>query len=155
MRIFILICSLLFPVHAVAAHVVSVLDGDTFIVREHRKTFTVRLYGVDCPEKDQTFGMEAMNTARRILEDQTITLKTHSTDKYGRMVATVELESGQTLQEVLVQSGAAWVYPQFCKSPVPCLYWQGLEWKARWQAVGLWGQAPPIPPWQWRLKKRG
>lgn len=152
MRVFITLCCLLFPVHALAAHVVSVLDGDTLVVREHRNIFKVRLYGVDCPEKDQAFGLKAMNTTRRALGDQPVTLRGHSTDTYGRTVAIVELASGLTLQEVLLESGATWVYPQFCKSALHCLYWQWLEWKARWRGVGLWGQHNPVPPWQWRHK---
>ena len=38
------------------ARVIAVLDGDTVIVQERAKKTTVRLAGIDAPEKLQDFG---------------------------------------------------------------------------------------------------
>ena len=53
---------LLFPLLAHAewqARVVHVLDGDTLITSRGRKAEIIRLFGIDCPEKEQVLGPAA------------------------------------------------------------------------------------------------
>ena len=43
----------------VSGKVVSITDGDTIEVLINGKAEKVRLYGIDCPEKNQAFGTRA------------------------------------------------------------------------------------------------
>lgn len=135
---------LLTPSVSVQAGKIQVLDGDT--LRFHGETY--RLYGVDCPESRQEFGQEATQITREALSGH-IEFKRHGQDKYGRTVAVVVLDDGQTLQEHLIRSGGAWVYWDFCKTP-RCLYWQWLEWEAQREKRGLWKYKNSLQPWKWR-----
>ena len=45
--------------HAWTGRVVGVSDGDTITVLHNNYPERVRLYGIDCPEKRQVFGMRA------------------------------------------------------------------------------------------------
>jgi endonuclease YncB( thermonuclease family) len=44
-----------------------------------------------------------------------------------------------------------WVYVKYAASNSP-LY--GIEAGARRQRVGLWADARPVAPWEWRARKR-
>lgn len=42
--------------------VVSILDGNTLEILHNNKAGRIRLYGIDCPEKAQTFGQKVKHT---------------------------------------------------------------------------------------------
>ena len=69
-------------------------------------------------------------------------------DRYGRTVADIMVNE-KSLSEELVKAGYAWVYPQYCKTPV-CKKWYQYEAEARAQKIGLWSHPNPIPPWDFR-----
>jgi micrococcal nuclease len=80
-----------------------------------------------------------------------VTMEIHDTDRYGRSVANVLID-GKSLNEELVKAGYAWVYMQYCKTPV-CQEWYQYEADARAQKIGLWSHPKPIPPWEFRRSK--
>jgi len=51
-------------------------------------------------------------------------------DRYGRIVAIVEIPGAGILQERLLEAGLAWVYPQYCKD---CVAWEAIATEARRQ----------------------
>ncbi|CAK7033907.1 MAG: hypothetical protein DELT_00477 [Desulfovibrio sp.] len=74
-------------------------------------------------------------------------------DRFGRTVAIVQLESGMTAQEALLQNGAAWVAPRYCKL-AQCTEWNLLEENARLSRVGIWSESQAVPPWKWRKQNK-
>lgn len=132
------------------ASVIRVIDGDTLVIDDYSK---IRLYGIDCPERGQAGEAEAAQATFQLLDGQTIRLKKLYADRYGRAVAIVILESGNTLQEALLQKGMAWVAPRFCKRP-ECDYWRDLEMSARLARIGIWQDEYAVPPWEWRKRNR-
>jgi len=70
---------------SVTAHVVDVIDGDTFTVVGD----TIRLAGVDAPELDQPNGVRAKRRLRDLIEDKTVEYRERARDVYGRIVAQV------------------------------------------------------------------
>lgn len=59
---------LVFPVSVSAweTTVDKVHDGDTIEVSSNGRMFNICLYGIDCPEKDQPFGMKAKRYVSRM-----------------------------------------------------------------------------------------
>lgn len=51
-----------------------------------------------------------------------------------------------------VKAGVAWWYRDYAKeqSPEDRRLYEQAEQQARMQRVGLWRDAEPIPPWDWR-----
>lgn len=139
---------------AYPADTAAVLDGDTIVIRDGGQKRKIRLYGVDCPEKGQKYGPEAAAIAAQALSGRGIEVIPRDTDRYGRTVAVIKVGDGQTLQEILLRAGAAWLYPQYCKSWV-CARWKMVELQARWNGVGLWAEKTPTPPWEWRRGNAG
>jgi endonuclease YncB( thermonuclease family) len=128
--------------------VVGVTDGDTIKVILHGVQTDVRLYGVDCPEKKQAFGQAARDFTAGLVAGQEVDVEPMASDRYGRTVAMVTI-GDQSLQENLLAAGYAWVYGDYCKKPF-CNSWLALQEIAVAGHEGLWGDAKPVAPWDWR-----
>ena len=72
--------ALLIPPPAVAAseyqgQVVSVIDGDTLEVLNGHHTERIRLSGIDCPEKGQSYGQRGKQAASELVFGKEVTLQ--------------------------------------------------------------------------------
>ena len=130
------------------ARVTRVIDGDTIEVTLSGKTESVRLYGIDSPEKKQAYGLSAKDFVEQFVGGKVVNITPLDTDRYGRTVAIVMLGT-QNLQEQLILAGYAWVYPQYCKKSF-CTAWSTLQGISAGNRVGLWAQPAPVRPWEWR-----
>jgi len=70
---------------SVTAHVVDVIDGDTFTVVGD----TIRLADVDAPELDQPNGVRAKRRLQELIEGKDVEYEEQARDVYGRLVAQV------------------------------------------------------------------
>jgi endonuclease YncB( thermonuclease family) len=126
--------------------VVSVQDGDTLHVLDDAKhEHTIRLDGIDAPERKQAFGTVARDRLAEITKGKPVTVQAGKRDKYGRTVARIEVE-GQDVNRQMVAEGLAWHYTRYSRD-------QRLaqaERDARAARRGLWSDAKPVPPWEWR-----
>lgn len=138
------------PLAALGAEVIRIVDGDTIVLNDSSR---IRLYGIDCPERGQPGEAEAAQATSQLVSGQTVQIENLYADRYGRTVAIVILESGDTLQEALLQKGMAWVAPQYCKRP-ECDSWRNLEHSARLARIGIWQDEHAVPPWEWRKQNR-
>jgi endonuclease YncB( thermonuclease family) len=130
--------------------VVAVHDGDTLTVLDAAKTqHKVRLHGIDAPESKQAFG----NVARKALADlvfgKVVDVEVVEKDRYGRQVGKVHVGSGYVNAE-MVRAGLAWRYTQYDERNE----FGGLEDDARKQRRGLWADAHPVAPWEWRKERK-
>jgi micrococcal nuclease len=143
--------------------VVKVVDGDTIDIDipDVDKNYTrIRLWGIDTPETKSRdnivryFGPEAakFTTESALGKKVTVYLEEHRTrDKYGRLLAYVQLPDGRFLNEVLVSEGFAYADLRFRHS----LYhkYERLEAGARRHKKGLWKNVTQeqLPEWLQRM----
>jgi endonuclease YncB( thermonuclease family) len=127
--------------------VVGISDGDTISVLREGKAVKVRMHGVDTPEKAQAFGTQARKFTSDLVFQRDVTVVVHTTDRYGRLVGEVLLPDGRSLNQELVKAGMAWWYRQYAPNDTMLAR---LEAEARTAKRGLWADAHPVPPWQWR-----
>jgi len=146
-----MLAPLLVAAESFTGAVVGLSDGDTLSVLREGKAVKVRLYGVDAPEKAQAFGTRAQQFSSALVFQQTVTVRVQETDRYGRLVGEVLLPDGRSLGHELVRAGLAWWYRQY--APKDTVLAQ-LEAEARQAKRGLWADAQPVPPWDWRKAKR-
>jgi endonuclease YncB( thermonuclease family) len=94
------------PIHASAwqGKVVGVSDGDTITVMHDGKGEKIRLYGIDCPEKDQDYGQKAKQFTSNMVFGKTVDVKPIDQDRYGRTVGIVVFD-GVNLNVELIRSG--------------------------------------------------
>ena len=154
MRQIIVLLALLIAVsvQAKTATVVSVIDGDTLKVIDETGLTTVRLYGIDSPEKKQAYGMAAKDFVETMVAGKIVDISPVNIDKYRRTVAVVMIGT-QCLQEQLILSGYAWVYPDYCRKSF-CNAWRSLQGISAGNRVGLWADPVPVQPWTWRRIRR-
>ncbi|MDR2851131.1 MAG: thermonuclease family protein [Desulfovibrio sp.] len=92
-------------------------DGDTLQLTDRR---IIRLAGIDSPElttaakKTHYYARQARQKLTRLALNKKVRLLpagTKDKDHYGRIIADVLLEDGQSLSDIMVSSGAAFFYP--------------------------------------------
>jgi endonuclease YncB( thermonuclease family) len=127
--------------------VVGVSDGDTITVMRDGRGVKVRLHGIDCPESAQPWGARAKQMASVKCFSKEVTVHVRDTDRYGRTVGEVILGDGTNLNHQLVADGFAWWYRDYAKGDTAL---ETLEAKARKSRAGLWSDAAPVAPWDWR-----
>ena len=71
------------------------------------------------------------------------------TDRYGRKVGVV-LVAFKSVHQDLVKAGLAWWYKQYAKNDTTL---QQAELSARQDKLGIWSQAKPVAPWEWRKQE--
>jgi endonuclease YncB( thermonuclease family) len=131
--------------------VVGVKDGDTMVLLSpDNQSITVRLANIDCPEKSQAFGQAARQFTSDLCFGKMVKLIGNQHDHYGRTVGEVVLENGTNVNHELVKQGYAWQYRAYSKGMELAM----LEKQARQNHLGLWQDANPTPPWNFRKEEK-
>jgi len=140
--------------HSFPARVVAVADGDTITIEpiEGGKRERVRLHGIDAPETNQPYGQaaKAFVTDAVLFKVVDVQVTPQGRDRYGRIIAVIEIPDVGNLQEMLLSEGLAWVWPRYCKN---CRAWEAMQAKAKRERKGLWADKNPVPPWEWRKRR--
>jgi endonuclease YncB( thermonuclease family) len=130
--------------------VIGVLDGDTLTILDAQKRrYRVRLGQVDAPESKQAFGIKSARSLHGLCFRKTAQVEWQAKDQYNRHIGQVTCQ-GIDANAEQVRRGMAWVSPQSTQPGSP-LY--ELEAYARVRGIGLWSDARPVPPWDWRPRK--
>ena len=155
------------PAAELEGKVVGVSDGDTVTVLDATKTqHKIRLAGIDAPEKGQAFGPRAKENLSSLVFARPVRIEWTKEDRYGRKVAKVWVaEPGctvpscpKTLDAGLAQltTGMAWWYRKYAReqSVEDRGRYEFAETEAKARRAGLWRDAEPIAPWDWRRSRR-
>ena len=124
-----------------------VSDGDTVWVRRARQheAHPVRMEGIDAPEICQSFGPQARAALSAYVLGRRVHVTVHAHDSYGRALGRVTLD-GVDVGLWMVQQGYAWSY-QYRRSKGP---YARAEAQARQMGLGLFAEADPMPPREFR-----
>lgn len=136
--------------------VVRIADGDTITVADGKtERFVVRLAGIDAPENDQPFGVEAKANLAALTLNKAAIVDWHKRDRYGRLVGRVTVD-GIDISLAQIRAGLAWHYKDYQseQSAADRHTYAQEESLARQSHRGLWNTPESNPPWEWR-KSRG
>jgi micrococcal nuclease len=129
--------------------VVRVIDGDTIPVlldcQEHR----IRLTHIDCPETRQAFSEKAKQALSDKIFGKDVTVAWAEKDRYGRILADIHLGE-RFINREMVADGMAWHFKQYSKDALVAK----AELEAREARRGLWADPNPVPPWEFRKRKK-
>ncbi len=130
------------------ARVIKVADGDTVTVLRGTEQVRVRLSSIDAPEKKQAFGSRSQQHLSGLVFDKTVRVVEDGTDRYGRTIGVLHVD-GININRRMVSDGMAWAYTAYLNDQ-----WMWvLELRARFTQAGLWNDAHPLPPWQFRREQ--
>lgn len=152
--VFLLVFSM--PGKALEGRVVGVSDGDTLTLLDASNIqHKIRLAGIDAPEKTQAFGNRSKQSLSDMAFNRQATVETTKKDRYGRSVGKV-LVDGKDLNLLQVERGMAWFYRAYEseQSPEDRANYAKAERRAKESGLGLWRDAEPEPPWNFRRSKR-
>ena len=129
-----------------SGRVVKIADGDTLTVLANKRHIRVRLAGIDAPEYNQAFGKQSRKSLAQLCARKDAQVVERGKDVYGHTLgvvtcATVEANSEQ------VRRGMAWAFKLYV--PMGSALYE-LETYARLRKIGLWADARPVAPWDWR-----
>lgn len=132
------------------ARVTGVPDGDVIeVLRDGREHVKVRLYGVDAPERNQDFGLKAMQLTSSMVFGRDVEVTPVLIREASGAIPAIVRVGGETVNRRLVLFGLAWVKPDQC-AVSECREWVKLQERAIAGEKGLWSQTMPIPPWEFR-----
>lgn len=126
--------------------VVGVVDGDTIKVMHDGSPVSVRLYGIDSPERKQPFGTRAKQFTADLAFGKEVRIIPRGRH-YNRIVAEVVLPDGRLLSHELVRAGMAWWYVRYAPRDHVL---EALEAEARSVRHGLWSAGEAVSPWEFR-----
>lgn len=128
--------------------ILAVPDGDTLEIVHAGTIFFIQLQDVDAPEIGQPYGAEAHAFMVSLALGKTAQVTTTELPRPGiPQKARIALSSGINPSHELLKAGLAWWDRK--AAPDDDSLWK-LEREARIEHRGLWEDADPIPPWEWR-----
>lgn len=134
---------------SIEGKVVGISDGDTFsIVFDNGFKIKVRLNGIDCPERKQPFSKRAKTALSDMIFEKIVKVDYEKKDRYGRVLGWVYVEDLDVNAE-MIKRGMAWHFKKYSSDKKLAEY----ENIARKNKIGLWVDANPIAPWDYRKKK--
>lgn len=140
----------------IEGQVVGVADGDTITVLDGEKVrHKIQLSGIDATEKKQDFGSRSKQSLSDLVFEKAVAVEIDKTDRYGRAVGTV-LVNGLDANLEQLQRGFAWHYKAYQReqSAKNRKLYDFAESTARAARRGLWRDANPEPPWDYRQQRR-
>lgn len=136
-------------VEELSGKVISVTDGDTIKVLVGKETVTVRLDGIDAPESGQSYGRKSKDHLNELVAGKTVKVQKTGTDKYKRTLGVV-IVGNINANAKMVEDGWAWHYKKYNDED----HLAQLEVTARKEKRGLWADATPLPPWEYRSRQK-
>ncbi len=132
--------------------VVAVADGDTLTILDaSNQQFKIRLTGIDAPEKKQPFGQVSKQHLASMVFGKPVAVEWFKKDKYQRTLGKILLD-GRDVNREQIKSGMAWHYKKYEKEQPKedRQPYSDAETEARQRMIGIWGDAAPVPPWEFR-----
>lgn len=140
----------------IGGRVVGVVDGDTVdIVTPSNEQIRIRVMGIDAPEKAQAFGHRSKQKMSDLVYGKDARVEFTKRDRYGRIVGKV-IVNGRDAGLGLIDAGLAWHYKKYAfEQPYGDRdSYADAENNSRSSRIGLWADAEPIAPWDWRRRSK-
>jgi endonuclease YncB( thermonuclease family) len=121
--------------------VTSIVDGDTVHVElSNHSTVTVRLDGIDTPERGEPFSDQATRATRVLLFTKRVALTGTDIDRYGRLVARIRVD-GVDVSEELVHKGLACHFTPYSSDKTLA----SAQQDAQRGGIGFWARSASKP----------
>ena len=145
--------SLASSVHAdiLAGRVTGITDGDTLTLLVEHQAHTIRIAGIDAPERHQAWGSQSKTNVSRLAMNRDAIADCVKFDRWGRSVCKVRVDAADVGLEQ-VRDGMAWWYRRYAgdQPSEDRSAYENAEFLAKARRLGLWHDTHPVPPWAFR-----
>jgi micrococcal nuclease len=131
--------------HELRGKVVGVHDGDTMTLLVDKVEHKIRLDAIDAPEAKQAFGEASRKSLAAMIAGKQAVVEWQKKDRYGRIIGRVSV-GGTEVNVLQVAYGMAWHFKEYNKEA----RFANAESTARQRKIGLWQDAAPVAPWEFR-----
>lgn len=140
--------------HTLQVRVVEVQDGKTIIVENTKRRFKIVLKGADAPELDQPAGDVARQHLADLVLYKEVAVEATGLGADSLVIAKV-FSAGVDISQQMIRDGVAWYDRSYQNemSEVERRLYVESEQAARSERRGIWQDAQPTPPWEWRQAK--
>lgn len=129
--------------------VIRVADGDTLTIADTAgRQYKIRFVGIDAPELKQPFGQQARQALSRLAMGKSARVLWSEKDQFDRTLGEIYIDDRHVNVD-LVRSGWAWRYKYTRSEKLSTA-----ESAARQERAGLWADASPTPPWEFRRQQQ-
>jgi endonuclease YncB( thermonuclease family) len=144
----------------------EVQDGDSFLLRaDDGRRVRVRVNGIDAPEKHQPWADASRRHLGELLRGRRIRLEPVKQDVFDRTVARVVVVDGgpgtagtpeRDAGLAQIEAGLAWHFKRYRSDQTEDGFarYARAERDAQARGLGLWGDATPEAPWDFRARQR-
>ena len=130
--------------------VVNVHDGDTFTLLVGKEPpYKVRLDAIDAPEEKQAFGEVSRKALAGLVAGKIVQVDWKSKDRFDRIIGRVTVD-GVNVNLNQVNTGMAWHFKKYNQEKS----FAQAESAAKAQKLGLWKDANPLAPWEFRKQAK-
>lgn len=140
------------PLKKMVGKVISVVDGDTIGLRPGGgQLYQIDLDRIDAPESDQPHGETSKRFLSDLLLNKSVEIQYRGKSTHNKVTGIVYVKTPKGMVDAnltMVRNGMAWHLPD---DQTPA-YVTGAE-SARKEKRGLWADANPIDPADWREGK--
>ena len=138
------------PKEVLIGKVAEIHDGNTIelhLIKEN-VFYKIQLAGIDCPEIEQPFGLEAKRLLEKNLKGEKVEVLVERKNRWGIRQAVVLTKSGDDPRLKLLAEGLAWTSE---KDPISAF--ESIRIEAKTKHKGLWKSDDPTPPWVFRRQQ--
>jgi endonuclease YncB( thermonuclease family) len=132
--------------------IVAVADGDALTLLDSSNTqHKIRIDGIATPEEDQAYSQQSKESKSDAAFGRDARAHCPKVDRYRHEVCKLLVEGADVgLEEI--SRGMAWVFVRYARELEPDRRdaYIAAEAEAREARRGLWVDARPTPPWEWR-----
>lgn len=120
----------------------------------HHRQHKIRIDGIDAPESGQPFGRASKHHLAELVANRQAVAECSKIDQYRREVCQVRVGGADAGLEQ-IRAGTAWYFRRYANELPPDRRQQyaDMEAQARAAQLGLWADAEPVPPWDWRARR--
>jgi endonuclease YncB( thermonuclease family) len=130
--------------------VTKIKDGDTYVAKlSNGKKITIRMEGIDSPEKKQEFGQESINYLKSLIEGRYVVIQVTGIDLYKRLLAFTYINPEKEVGFEMLTAGLAWHFSKYNHDET----YAAAQLLAKDLHVGIFSKPNPVPPWEFRAKK--
>ena len=128
-----------------AGQVIDVIEDDTLVIEDGRRTYRVRAIEIDAPHLDQPCGKIAKGYLESLCMRPPVRVRVLLPERNSLFMGQIVCDD-TAVRTAMVEAGLAWVSRRYSRDRIL----RASETKAHQKQLRLWSDGRPVPPWRFK-----